>query len=197
MPLQIRLAGLLCSLLLFACSEPVPWNGRDVTGIFPDLEFELLNSEGEMTNAGQFRGKTTLLYFGFTNCPGVCPATLGQISVALDELGDAAEHVQVLLVSVDPDRDTPEAMGAYTSRFGPWLHGLTGPEQDLRALNNAFKVDFLAQAPDEKGNYDVVHSNRVFAFDPQGRCRLLLGNTANTPAVVSDLGRLLRESGEI
>jgi protein SCO1/2 len=191
------LAGLLCGVLLLACSEPVPWNGREVSGVFPDLEFQLLNSNGELAYASDFQGKTTLLYFGFTNCPGICPTTLGQISAALDQLGDAAQQVQVLLVSVDPDRDTPEAMAAYTSRFGPWLHGLTGPEQDLRALNNAFKVDFMSQAPDEQGNYEVVHSNRVFAFDPQGRCRLLLGNTANVPAVVSDLRRLLQESGVI
>ena len=164
MRFRIQLAGLL-SLLLLACSKPEPWNGRDVSGIFPDLDFRLLNSNGEMVDASAFRGKTTLLYFGFTNCPGICPATLGQISVALAELGEPAKHLQVLLVSVDPERDTPEAMKSYTARFGPWLHGLTGPEQGLRALNNAFKVDFMAQSPDEEGNYDVVHSNRVFAFD--------------------------------
>lgn len=184
-----------CCLLLFACSEPVPWNGREVIGIFPDLQFELLNSESEIVDANAYHGKVTLMYFGFTNCPGVCPATLGQISVALGELGEAADNIHVLLVSVDPKRDTPQAMKTYTTRFGPWLHGLTGPEQDLRALNNAFKVDFLAQQPDERGEYEVAHSNRVFAFDPQGRCKLLVGNTANTPALVSDLRRLLKESG--
>ena len=196
MRLKILLVVLVV-LVLHSCSEPMPWNGRDVSGYFPDLEFSLLNSDGEMVAANEFHGKTTLLYFGFTNCPGVCPATLGQISVALDQLGAPAEFLQVLLVSVDPERDTPEAMKVYTARFGNWLHGLTGPEQDLRALNNAFKVDFLAQQADEKGNYDVVHSNRVFVFDKKGRCKLLLGNTANTPAVVSDLERLLRESGDI
>jgi protein SCO1/2 len=196
MLLKKTIATLLCCLLLTACSEPVPWNGRDVSGVFPDLQFELLNSDGHEINAGAYRGKTTLMYFGFTNCPGVCPATLGQISVALNELGTEAENIHVLLVSVDPERDTPEAMKVYTERFGPWLHGLTGPEQDLRKLNNAYKVDFLAQQADEKGDYEVAHSNRVFAFDPQGRCKLLLGNTANTPALVSDLRRLVEESGQ-
>ena len=78
----------MCSLLLFVgCSESPAWNGTDVSGVFPDLEFSLLNSDGETVDADSFRGRTTLLYFGFTNCPGACPATLGQISVTLTELG--------------------------------------------------------------------------------------------------------------
>ena len=178
---------------LAACQQSVPWQGRDVSGFFPDLDFELLGSDGQRVAATAFHGKTTLMYFGFTNCPGICPATLGQISVALNGLGDQSGDVQVLLVSVDPGRDTPEAMKEYTARFGPWLHGLTGTEQELRALNNAYKVDFLAQVPDDQGNYDVVHSNRVFAFDAPGKCRLLLPDTKDTQAVISDLRKLLAE----
>jgi protein SCO1/2 len=159
----------------------------------PDLEFELTGEEGQIVNANTLRGKPTLLYFGFTNCPGICPATLGQISVALGELGPDAEKFQVLLVSVDPKRDTPSAMKAYTERFGPWLNGLTGEHADLKALNNAYKVDFQALQTDPDGNYDVMHSNRVFAFDAQGGCKLLLPDMTDTPAVVSDLRRLLSE----
>ncbi len=96
-------------------------------------------------------------------------------------------------MSVDPKRDTPQAMKAYTSRFGPWLHGLTGSESVLRALNQSYKVDFMAQAGNENGDYDVVHSNRVFVFDSKGRCRLLLADTADTASVVSDLKKLLSE----
>jgi protein SCO1/2 len=193
---KTALLAAAATLLLPACSEPPPWNGTEVSGAFPDLSFELVDSNGGAVDAGRFRGKIMLMYFGFTNCPGICPATLGQISVALDELGEAASQVGVLLVSVDPERDTPQAMKAYTERFGPWLHGITGPETDLRALNNAYKVDFMAQPADDSGNYDVVHSNRVFAFDPDGHCRLLLGNTADTAAVVSDLRRLVSEFGQ-
>jgi protein SCO1/2 len=187
------MTGICCFLMVLSCGQPPAWNGTDVSGVFPDLEFELTDSNGQTINASAFHGKTTLLFFGFTNCPGICPATLGQISVALTELGESADQVQVLLVSVDPDRDTPEAMKAYTARFGPWLHGLTGEEADLKAMNNSFMVDFMAQKADEKGNYDVVHSSRVFAFDSLGRCRLLLSDTSETSAVVSDLNRLIQE----
>ncbi len=188
------LLACLTILILAACSRPVEWRGTDVTGKLPDLEFELIGSDGERVNAEAFRGRTTLMYFGFTSCPDVCPTTLTQIGVALEQLGPDAEDIQVLLVSVDPGRDTPQAMKRYTASFGPWLHGLTGGESRLRALNHAYKVDFLAQEPDMAGRYDVMHSNRVFGFDAEGRCRVLMPNTANTDAMVADLTQLLRLS---
>jgi protein SCO1/2 len=189
--MRIVLLAAVAHLLLAGCSEPVAWRGTDVTGILPDLEFRLVDSNGEAADAAGFRGKPTLLYFGFTHCPDVCPTTLSQISVALEALGPAGEDIQVLLVSVDPKRDTPAAMQEYTAAFGPWLHGLTGSEEKLRAVNHAYKVDFLAQRPDSRGRYEVAHSNRVFGFDRAGRCRVLMPDTANTDAMVADLHRLL------
>ncbi|MDX1460011.1 MAG: SCO family protein [Xanthomonadales bacterium] len=186
--------ALLMLLAVSACWQQPAWNGLDVSGLFPDLEFTLVGESGETVTGQDFRGKTTLLFFGFTHCPGTCPATLGQLSVALDALGEQRSEVQVLLVSVDPARDTPEAMAQYTRRFGPWLHGITGDEASLRALNQAYKVDFKALPADEAGEYDVVHSARVFAFDATGRCRLLLPDASETDAVVSDLHRLLAEN---
>ena len=195
---KARLFTLMSLLLLIAgCHQPPQWNGLDVSGILPDLEFELIDSDGDEVNAAAFHGKSTLLFFGFTNCPGVCPATLGQLKVALGELGKEADQVQVLLVSVDPERDTPQAMKDYTERFGPWLHGITGPRERLKALNNAFKVDFMAQQPDKDGNYEVAHSGRVFAFDASGQCRVLLGDTADTASVVADLRQLISESAKL
>lgn len=194
-PLRLTAAGFFIILVLAACQPPPAWFGREVSGIFPDLEFSLVGSDGQPADAGQYHGKVTLLYFGFTNCPGVCPTTLGHIKVALNELGETSGKVQALLVSVDPKRDTPEAMKTYTAKFGPWLHGLTGEEADLRAMNNAFKVNFTAQAPDAEGRYEVVHSNAVFAFDAEGKCRLLLSDVSDPVAVASDLRRLVRESG--
>jgi protein SCO1/2 len=187
--LQILLGTSL--MLLAACDAPVSWRGTDVTGVLPDLAFQLVNSDGEDTDASAYLGRPTLLYFGFTSCPDVCPTTLSQISIALNALGPAGDEIQVLLVSVDPRRDTPAAMKAYTASFGPWLHGLTGSEQALRAVNQQYKVDFLAQTPDSRGRYEVAHSNRVFGFDSAGRCRVLLPNTANTEAMVADLRQLL------
>jgi protein SCO1/2 len=178
-------------LALTACKQPPTWRGQDVTGLMPDLAFELTDSLGKRVRTEDLLGKATLMYFGFTNCPDICPTTLSQIKVALQELGPEADGIRVLLVSVDPERDTPEAMAKYTAAFGPWLHGLTGNKSELKAINNAFKVDFLAQEPNLRGEYDVMHSNRVFGFDADGHCRVLMPNTANTPAMVEDLRQLL------
>lgn len=178
-------------VMLGACSQPPQFRGQDVTGKLPDLSFELTDSSGQRTTAEPYLGKATLLYFGFTNCPDMCPTTLSDIKVALQALGDEAEGVQVLLITVDPERDTPEAMQRYTRTFGPWLHGFTGSRKELKALNQTYKVDFLAQEPDLAGEYDVMHSNRIFGFDADGRCRVLMPNSANTDAMVSDLRQLL------
>lgn len=185
---------ILLSGLLAACNPPVAWHGTDVTGVLPDLSFNLLNQRGDPVTEADFAGKTTLVFFGFTSCADVCPATLAQLGLALDALGPVAQQVQVLLVSVDPARDTPQAMADYTARFGPWLHGLTGPEDALSALRSAYYVPAQPELADAQGNYQVMHSGKVFAFDATGRCRLLLPDAADTQAVVADLLRLLEEN---
>jgi protein SCO1/2 len=184
-------AALFALLTLAGCKQPPSWRGQDVSGLMPDLAFELTDSSGARVRTEDLLGEVTLMYFGFTNCPDICPTTLSQIKVALQELGPEAEGIRVFLVSVDPDRDTPEAMAKYTAAFGPWLHGFTGSKTELKAINNSFKVDFLAQEPNLSGEYDVMHSNRVFGFDAEGRCRVLMPNTANTQAMAEDLRQLL------
>lgn len=186
-----RRAALLSLLAVFACTPQADWHGTNVTGVLPDLEFELTDERGELVTADDFRGRPSLLFFGFTNCPGICPATLGHLKVAIESLGSEGERLQVLLATVDPARDTPEALQAYTRRFGPWLHGLTGPEAELRRLNQAYKVDFSNLPADPGGNYEVLHSGVVFAFDEAGRCRVLIRDTADTQALVADLVHLL------
>jgi protein SCO1/2 len=182
---------LLVFLLLQACSEPVNWYGSEVTGMMPDLEFTLTGPDGEQVDAKSLRGKPVLVFFGFTSCPDVCPTTLTQLSVARKKLGAQADDVQILLVSVDPDRDTPEVMKQYTASFGPWLLGLTGPEKDLEALRKAYGVYAAMESSDEKGAYNVMHSAAVFGFDAKGRARLLISDVTDSEAVVSDLKNLI------
>jgi len=182
---------LLVFLLLQACSEPVSWHGSDVTGMMPDLEFTLVGPDGEQVDAKSLRGKPVLVFFGFTSCPDVCPTTLTQLSVARKKLGSQADEVQILLVSVDPGRDTPEVMKKYTASFGPWLLGLTGPEDDLDALRKLYGVYAAMESSDEQGAYNVMHSAAVFGFDAKGRARLLISDVADSEAVVSDIKNLI------
>ncbi len=109
----------------------------------------------------------------------------------MKKLGPQADAVQILLVSVDPDRDTPEVMKLYTASFGPWLLGLTGPEKDLDALRKAYGVYAAMESSDDKGAYNVMHNAAVFGFDAKGRARLLIKDVTDSDAVVSDLKNLI------
>lgn len=182
---------LLLALLLQACSQPLNWHATDVTGMMPDLEFTLTGADGYVVDASTFRGKPVLVFFGFTSCPDVCPTTLTQLSVIMKKLGPQADDIQVTLVSVDPDRDTPEVMKRYTASFGPWLFGLTGSEQALSTFRKAYGVYAAMESSNEKGTYNVMHSAAIFAFDAKGRAKLLISDVNDSDAVVSDIRQLI------
>jgi protein SCO1/2 len=182
---------LLLATLLLSCREPAVWHASDVTGMLPNLEFSLTGPDGESVESGSFRGKPVLLFFGFSNCPHVCPTTLTQLSVVMKKLGPRAADIQVILVSVDPERDTPAVMKSYTASFGPWLLGLTGTEEALTRLRKAYGVYAAMESADSKGTYNVMHSTAVFAFDATGQARLLISDVTDSDAVVSDLQQLI------
>lgn len=182
---------LILVISLQSCKQPLHWNASDITGVMPDLEFTLLGPDGEPFESGSLLGKPVILFFGFTNCPSICPTTLTRLSVLMKELGPEAKDIQVVLVSVDPDRDTPEVMNRYTASFGPWLLGLTGPEEDLTRLREAYSVYASMESSDSKGNYNVMHAVVVFAFDANGQARLLISDLDDSDVVLSDLKQLI------
>lgn len=182
---------LLLAMLLQACSEPLNWNASDISGVMPDLEFSLIGPDGEVVESKSLQGKPVLIFFGFTSCPDVCPTTLTQLSVVMKKLGPQADDVQIVLVSVDPDRDTPKVMKRYTASFGPWLLGLTGSDQALTTLRKTYGVYAAMESSDDKGAYNVMHSAAVFAFDAKGRARLLISDVTDSDAVVADIKQLI------
>jgi len=182
---------LLMVMLLHSCNEPLSWHAGDVTGMMPDLEFTLTGPDGIAIDAKSLQGKPVLVFFGFTSCPDVCPTTLTQLSVVMKKLGPQAGDIQIVLVSVDPGRDTPEVMKNFTASFGPWLLGLTGPEEALARLREAYGVYAAMESSDSKGSYNVMHSAAVFAFDAKGRARLLISDVNDSDAVLTDLKQLI------
>ena len=182
---------LLLAMLLQACSEPLNWNASDISGVMPDLEFSLIGPDGEVVESKSLQGKPVLIFFGFTSCPDVCPTTLTQLSVVMKKLGPQADDVQIVLVSVDPDRDTPKVMKRYTASFGPWLLGLTGSDQALTTLRKTYGVYAAMESSDDKGAYNVMHSAAVFAFDAKDRARLLISDVTDSDAVVADIKQLI------
>lgn len=182
---------LLFVILLQSCHQPLHWNASDVSAALPDLEFALLGPDAELIDASSLQGRPVLLFFGFTNCPTVCPTTLTRLSVLMKQLGSDANNIQVVFVSVDPERDTVEVMQRYTASFGPWLLGLTGPEETLGRLRESYGVYAAMESSDSKGSYNVMHSTVIFAFDAKGRARLLISDLDDGDAFVSDIKQLI------
>jgi len=191
---RYRCALLLATaLLLGACGSDTTWRLHDLSGLMPRLRFALTDGDGQTVRAGKFRGKVTLLYFGYTHCPDVCPTTLAKLAKAVATLGAGADRVRVLFVSVDPQRDRPATLRSYTGYFGPRFVGLTGGDKELRALTKRYRVTYGLGKPNADGDYEVTHSSAVFIFDAEGQVRLLATHQDTGDAIAADLQRLIAE----
>lgn len=180
--------------LLAACGHaPPPWQLNDVRGHLPDLQFNLTNDNGKPVTAADFRGKYVVMYFGYTHCPDVCPLTLVHLHLVMQKLGADAGKVQILFVSVDPARDTPQVLHQYVSAFDPRIVGLTGTPVQIASMAKNYRAAFNRDATQAGGGYQVSHSSGIYIFDRTGHARLL-GTSADTvDAITHDL-KLLIES---
>jgi protein SCO1/2 len=192
--LKIVVAVAMLSMLAAACSSQGDWRLKNITGLMPPLQFTLTNDDGKVVNADAYRGKVVLLYFGYTHCPDICPATLQSLAAAIHSLGSRAQQVRVLFVTVDPARDSVAVMHDYTGAFGPEFVGLRGDQDQLHLLTKRYRVTYGLGKPDADGNYEVSHSSAVFVFDEQGKVRLLAQRTDSPKALAHDLRRLIDES---
>lgn len=183
-------------LLLAGCAEDPSWRTKDVTGVLPDLEFRLTDERGETVTEEAFLGEPTAVFFGYTHCPDICPITMGKLRMAIGQMpGELQDDVQVLFVSVDPERDDPERLTEYTASFGPQFVGLTSDEESLKSLTKRYRATFSYEMPDENGDYLVSHPSAVYVFDAQGKARLLMRNDDSAQAIASDLERLASQAG--
>jgi protein SCO1/2 len=154
--------------------------------------FTLVGTDGKTVTDQDFRGKYMLVFFGFTHCPDICPAELQMVAEALDRLGDKANEVVPIFISVDPERDTPEVLAAYVKSFGPKFVGLTGSPDQIAAAAKAYRVSYTKfENKDSPGNYSVDHSALLYLMDPQGRYLTHIPYGANPAQMAEKLARFL------
>jgi protein SCO1/2 len=179
-----------CSLLLAACAEEPKFKSTDITGVAYGSTLELTDHTGRARTLEDFRGKAVVLFFGFTQCPDVCPTTLVDISSSLKKLGPDAERVQVLFVTVDPERDTPKVLAEYVAAFDPRIIALRGDAAATQRVAKEFKIYYEKRKQGE--GYTVDHSAQSYVIDPQGRLRLLVRHERLAQDLADDLRTLLR-----
>ncbi len=183
----------LCTALLAACSgadAPPKFNATDVSGADWGRELSLTDHNGKPRTLADFKGKVVILFFGFTQCPDICPTTLGASAAALNLLGSDADKVQVLFVTLDPARDTPEVLSKYAPAFNPTFLGLYGNEAATAVAAKEFKVFFQKQ-PGKDGNYTIDHTAASYAIDTQGRLRLYMKHGETPDQMAADIKLLL------
>jgi len=190
-----------CVGLLAACDRaaappaaaPQAFKGIDITGAEYARELSLTDANGKPRTLADFKGKVAVVFFGYTQCPDVCPTTMAELAAVKRELGADGERVVGIFVTVDPERDSAEVLKAYVAAFDPGFVALRGTPDETKAAAKQFKV-FYAKVPGKtEGSYTVDHTAGSFVFDTQGRVRLFTRYGSGAPALVHDLKILLAE----
>mgnify|MGYP001310867403 FL=1 len=192
------LAAIVCALAacLAGCGErpqAVKFQLTDVTGANFGKELNLTDHDGRPRTLADFRGKVVTVFFGFTHCPDVCPVTLAEMAQVVRELGPDGGRVQVLFVTVDPERDTQQVLKQYVPSFNPAFLGLYGDAESTARVAKEFKIYYRKQPPKD-GHYSVDHSAGTYILDSEGRLRLFAQYGAGAPALLHDIRVLLGKS---
>jgi protein SCO1/2 len=189
--------ALLAAAGLSACDRPggasAAFKAVDITGATYADAFSLPDPSGQVRTLAEFRGKVVVVFFGFTQCPDVCPTTLYELAQVRQTLGDSGQDVQGIFVTVDPERDTPELLKEYVANFNAGFVALRGDAQQTADTAKRFKV-FYAKVPGKtEGQYTIDHTAGSYVFDRQGRIRLFTRHGTGPEALAHDLRLLLNE----
>jgi protein SCO1/2 len=166
----------------------------DITGAEFARDFRLTDHNGKPRSLADFRGQVVVIFFGYTYCPDACPTTMGELALAMNELGKDAGKLQVLFVTVDPERDTPAVLSKYVPAFHPGFLGLYGDAEATARTAKEFKV-FYQKQPLPGGSYSMDHSAGSFIFDPAGRVRLFAQYGQGAQPLLHDIRFLMEQAG--
>ena len=189
--------GAIAAFTLAGCQpspQPPSCLATDITGAAFARDFTLTDHNGEARTLADFKGKVVAVFFGYIHCPDVCPTTLADFSLALQQLGPQAEQVQVIFVTVDPQRDTPDLLKQFVPAFNPSFLGMYTDEETLKQLAHEYKVVYQKTAVKGADDYLIDHSAGTYIYDPQGHLRLLMPYGSSPDAIAQDLKTLLAAS---
>ena len=185
------LAG-AAALALSACGETkVPFTGIDITGADYATGFSLTDHNGQPRTLADFKGKAVVIFFGFTQCPDVCPTSMTEMAQAKQLLGADGDRLQGLFISIDPERDTPEIMKAYMAAFDPSFLALYAKPEELPEVAKSFKIYYKKVVGSSPESYTMDHSAGSYVYDPQGRVRLYHRYGTGAQALADDVKKLL------
>jgi protein SCO1/2 len=191
----VSILALAAAAALSGCdkltAKPPSFQNTDVTGLPYGSGFSLTDHTGKARTLADFKGKVVVMFFGYTQCPDVCPTTMAEMATVMKELGPQADQVQVLFVTVDPERDKQALLAQYVPAFDPRFLGLYGDAAQTAAVAKEFKV-FYARVPGKApGSYSMDHTAGSYVFDKQGKIRLFLRHGQGPGPIVHDLKQLL------
>ncbi len=187
-------SGLVVATLMVvgALNRPPDYHGTHISPAMPATPFTLESADGPVSLA-DLEGKASVLFFGYTSCPDICPTTLLQLATALDHMDEAdQDEVQVVFVSVDPERDTPQRTSAYARAVHPSFLGITGSEQEIADVAARYGIYFAKAEGSQATGYLVDHSATIIVLNRQGRVELLWSPTVTAPQMAEDLTSMLR-----
>ncbi|MDY3331883.1 MAG: SCO family protein [Pelistega sp.] len=169
-----------------------PTTVYNIKGNLPDLKFEL-QGLNKTVNAEDLKGKATLVFFGYASCPDICPTTMAELATLKKSLGEHEDKVQIVFISVDPHRDTPEILQAYVDAFESGGLGLTGTTEQIAEVAKRYRVAYQIEKPKPgaaENNYEVMHAQGIYIFDEKGKARFLASNAENTELLKEKLLQL-------
>lgn len=186
--------SLLLATAAAGCMDSKPaFKAVDITGAEYGRDFPLPDTSGRLRSVKDFQGKAVVVFFGFTQCPDVCPTTLTELNQARQLLGADGARVQGIFVTVDPERDTPQVLQAYLANFGPDYVGLRGTPEQLAVVAKDFKIYYKKVEGKTPGSYSMDHTAASYVYDPQGRLRLYTRYGSGAQALADDLRLLLKQ----
>jgi protein SCO1/2 len=189
------LAAVALAFSVTACDKlpgkQASFQNTDVTGLDYAKGFSLTDHTGKPRTLADYKGKVTIVFFGYTQCPDVCPTTMAEMAGVMQKLGPQADQVQVLFITLDPERDTRELLASYVPAFDKRFVGLYGtPEQTAKTAKD-FKVFYSKVPGKEPGSYTIDHMAGSYVFDKEGRVRLFIRHGGNADSIVHDVRQLL------